>query len=385
MKIFYGVQATGNGHITRARILGKALEAKGAEITWLFTGRAPEKLFDMDAFGNYRTCKGLTFATRKEHIDLLQTAMKLSFPAFFRDVTGLDLAGYDRVISDFEPVTAWSCKFQGLPCLGISHQNAFKYPIPVEGDRPLPRLVMNLFAPCTLSVGLHWHPFAPPILPPIIDTSHTEKSEETDKILVYLPFEDHRTVQRVLRDMQRGRFMIYCDVNSPRDEGPLHLRPFSLNGFRDDLATCHGVICGAGFELTSEAIHLGKKLLVKPVAGQMEQLSNALALERLGLATRMNRLAPGTVTAWLQAPATRRMVFPDTASELAHWITQGCTESIEALSRRLWARTNPQGAFRSPWQGSGTPTAPPSLLTEHRLRPSLPIPPALRRPPFTLS
>ena len=50
------------------------------------------------------------------------------------------------------------------------------------------------------------------------------------------------------------------------------------------------MICGAGFELAGESLQLGKKLLVKPLKGQFEQLSNALALEKLQLARIMRRL-----------------------------------------------------------------------------------------------
>jgi uncharacterized protein (TIGR00661 family) len=46
----------------------------------------------------------------------------------------------------------------------------------------------------------------------------------------------------------------------------------------------------AGFELASEAMFLGKKILVKPLAGQMEQLSNALVIDSLELGMVMKRL-----------------------------------------------------------------------------------------------
>ena len=47
MRILYGVQATGNGHITRARVLLPALQAAGVEVDVLLSGRAPERLFNM--------------------------------------------------------------------------------------------------------------------------------------------------------------------------------------------------------------------------------------------------------------------------------------------------------------------------------------------------
>jgi len=36
MKILYGVQGTGNGHLTRARVMAKACKEKGIEVDWIF-------------------------------------------------------------------------------------------------------------------------------------------------------------------------------------------------------------------------------------------------------------------------------------------------------------------------------------------------------------
>ena len=47
MKIFYGIQGTGNGHITRGRIMAKELQAANIEVTYQFTGRPQDKFFDM--------------------------------------------------------------------------------------------------------------------------------------------------------------------------------------------------------------------------------------------------------------------------------------------------------------------------------------------------
>ena len=39
MNILYGISATGNGHISRSRILISALKKRGHNITVLFSGR----------------------------------------------------------------------------------------------------------------------------------------------------------------------------------------------------------------------------------------------------------------------------------------------------------------------------------------------------------
>lgn len=45
MKILYGVQGTGNGHIARARAMSKAFESHDVQVDFLFSGRAPENTF----------------------------------------------------------------------------------------------------------------------------------------------------------------------------------------------------------------------------------------------------------------------------------------------------------------------------------------------------
>ena len=62
MRILYGVQGTGNGHISRCRLIAQSLQAAGAEVDYVFSGREAAAYFDMQAFGDYRALPGLTFA-----------------------------------------------------------------------------------------------------------------------------------------------------------------------------------------------------------------------------------------------------------------------------------------------------------------------------------
>ena len=160
-------------------------------------------------------------------------------------------------------------------------------------------------------------------------------------MLVYLPFDHPAEVQTLLGPFTSHRFFIYgiAGLKSPVDKGHLHLRPYSRSGFLQDLEDCNGVICGAGFELAGEALQLGKKLLVKPLKGQFEQLSNALALEKLQLARVVQRLDRKTVQMWLELPPNAPAGYPDTAQLIADWIENGHWEDIGSLSKEAWAKT----------------------------------------------
>ena len=50
MNILYGVNATGNGHISRSRITISELKKRGHNVTVLFSGRKPEDFFDVEKY-----------------------------------------------------------------------------------------------------------------------------------------------------------------------------------------------------------------------------------------------------------------------------------------------------------------------------------------------
>lgn len=323
MKIFYGVQGTGNGHITRARVMAKELYAAGIDVTFQFTGRPADKYFDMEVFNGYQSRTGLTFHTEKGQVSYLKTALDAKPITFIRDMRALDLSGYDLVISDFEPVTAWAAKSQKIPVLGIGHQYAFNHKIPREGSDPIADQVMKHFAPADVGVGLHWHHFGQPILPPIIDTPETPKNIIKNKIIVYLPFEDQNEVIRLLSPFKNFDFHLYSPEPVPSKFDHITCNPLSRDGFQKDLYDCAGIISNAGFELASESLQMGKKILAKPLHAQMEQISNAAALQQLGYGHVMHDMNSSVIEHWLHDNRAVHITYPNIAKVLVQWIQNG--------------------------------------------------------------
>lgn len=337
MKILYGVQATGNGHITRARAMNKAFKNKHIDVDYLFSGRDREKLFDMEEFGSFRCHSGLTFVTEAGSIKPYATFRQNSFSRLLSDIKNLDLSDYDLILSDFEPISAWAARRQKKMSLAVGHQYAFDHKIPKQGNNPITALFMQYFAPASVKLGLHWHHFGQAILPPIADIhSHKEKIVD-NKIIVYLGFEDPAAVINYLKGFKDYQFYIYSHFKQPEDQGHLKLRPLSREGFQNDLSDCNGVITNAGFELASEAIHLGKKLLVKPLKGQMEQLSNAAALEKLSLGMSMRSLDAEILKKWLNNFSGKRVVYPNVPEAIVDWILQGNWSETQSLIEKLWS------------------------------------------------
>ncbi|MBD2858365.1 hypothetical protein IB286_05025 [Spongiibacter sp. KMU-158] len=340
MKILYGVQGTGNGHIARARMMAKHFSDRNIDVQYLFSGRPADKFFDMEPFGDYQLRHGLTFVTENGKISNLKTVMAARPLQFIEDVRALDLSEYDVILTDFEPVTAWAGRLKGKPVIGMGHQYAFGYPdVPERGVSAHSKFIMKYFAPVNHRLGLHWHHFNAPILPPIINPEETLKAGGKH-IVVYLPFENQQQVTETLKTLPDWKFIQYSPELSDAEEGNVSLRKTSLHGFKEDLCSARGVICNSGFELLSECLHMGLAALTKPVSGQSEQLGNAAALEKLGHAHVMNNFAAQPIQHWLQnIPEQAPQQYPDVAAAICEWLLDGNWNNSIGLVESLWQRT----------------------------------------------
>lgn len=348
MKILYGIQATGNGHISRSRMLAKYFNQHkiDVEVQYLFSGRDPQQLFDMEAFGEFWHRQGLTFVTQNGQVDYLKSAFHNNLFRFLYDVINLPVDNFDLLITDFEPVTAWAAKLHNKPVIGIGHQYAFGENTPVTGANFIAKSILKNFAPAKKSVGLHWHAFDNNILPPIIDTQLQTKTltEHNNIIVVYLPFESQTAVTQLLQHFPQWHFIQYAPDVEDKNQANVSLRKVCYQGFKNDLCQARGVICNSGFELISECLHLSLPILTKPIKGQMEQLSNAHALAQLKFATIMHELCEKTTETWLATinnqENTVTKIIPDVAKALVNWILNDPEQPIEQLSTQLWKMTH---------------------------------------------
>lgn len=336
MKILYGVQGTGNGHITRARVMSKELVAAGIEVDYLFSGRSATDYFDMDCFVSKKFRRGLTFQLEKGSVKYFRTAIKNNLPNFYQDVQGLDLNGYDCVLTDFEPITAWAGKKSDKKLLGIGHQYVFAHDVPQQQPSFISKKVYEYFAPVDRSVALHWHHFNAPILPPIIEQHEKTTEHEHKLVVVYLPFESQQQVQQMLCELTDYRFLVYSPIKAISQYSHIEFLPLSRDGFQADLQRCDAVLANAGFELSSEALSLGKRLLVRPLQGQSEQQSNAMALEHLGYGQSMQQLDAKQVDHFLNTASRVQIQFPNVAKHIVGWIKQGMPAIEQNWYQQMW-------------------------------------------------
>ncbi len=129
-RILYAVQGTGNGHISRARVMAPKLRQAGFDVTFLFSGRSRGALFEMEIFDDFLWREGLTFAVSGGRIRYLETALKNNLLRFINDIRTLDLSSYDLIISDYEPVTSWAARKQDIPFWELVINMLFATPFP---------------------------------------------------------------------------------------------------------------------------------------------------------------------------------------------------------------------------------------------------------------
>lgn len=353
MKILYGVQGTGNGHIARARLMAEAFAQRtDVQVDYFFSGRNTNAYFDMNVFGDYQTKRGLSFITENGSLNRFKTMKNIRLIEFMRDVRKLDLSAYDLVLNDFEPISAWAAKSQSVPSLSISHQAAFMYAVPTEAQSIIDKWVTRYFAPTQYALGVHWYHYnqaiIPPFVPPMIsstipkdfpmhDVDRHRRPKDSDFTLVYLPFENTNQIQQVLQALSENRFYCYHpDVQFPFVEKNIHWFPPSQSGFHEALSACQQVIANGGFELATECLSLGKALLMKPLTGQFEQFSNAFMLRQLGISDTLFTLNTDDIEEWLHNHHSTKIRFPDNVEGFIDWIMAGDLSDTTTICRQLW-------------------------------------------------
>src|SRR5690606_36718109 len=121
MKILYGVQGTGNGHLCRALDIIPILQTFG-EVDVQVSGIQAD--IELPFPVTYRL-HGLSFIFGKSGgVDLWRTFMSSTVRRFIKEINTLPVEKYDLIISDFEPFLAWARQTRDIPCIARSHQIA---------------------------------------------------------------------------------------------------------------------------------------------------------------------------------------------------------------------------------------------------------------------
>lgn len=284
MKIFYAIQATGNGHISRATQLYPYLKKFG-EVDFMLSGNnlsldinLPIKFRSVGCSLHYSKCGGLAYWDIAKNIKPIQ---------LFNEAKSLPLKDYDVVINDFDSVTSMACKLQKVHSVQFGHQASF---VSENTPRPAKKSIMGEtilkhYASSPQNIGLHFEKYDSFIHPPIIkDEIVLAQPKDLKHISVYLPSFDKECLEKAFNKVADVQFHWFLnDIKIPFTEGNISYFPVNQKLFNESLINCHGIITGGGFETPSEALFLEKKILSIPIKEHYEQECNAAALKKLGV------------------------------------------------------------------------------------------------------
>jgi len=283
MKILYAIQGTGNGHISRAIALVPEF-MKHVEVDVLISGTQSQIEFPFPV--KYRF-KGLSFkSTKSGGISIWKTLWLINPLRLWKEMKALPVKNYDLVITDFEPISSWASKIRHVKCINLSHQAAVRNPKSPQSHRAflLGRWIIKHYCPATTSYGFHFESYTENIFLPILrDEVIHAVPKNNGFYVVYLSGYGINQLLDVFKEIDATFILFSKDIGIEEQVKNCRLKPISNDVFLADLTNCKGVICGAGFELPSEALYLNKKLLVVPYSNHYEQYCNAEALSKLGV------------------------------------------------------------------------------------------------------
>ena len=314
MNILYGVNATGNGHLSRSRITISELKKRGHKVTVLFSGRDVKDFFDLEEFKPYIIKKGFTFVFKKGKLSVFKTLLNIDLIQFIKDVFKIKKE-YDVVVTDFEPISAYAARKLGIHCIGIGHQYSFLKKIPKSFKMKLASLFfLRFYTPINSTISSHFYHFNQPILSPFIEESLKNQDlvpVMKNTFLVYLAWEEKDQMISILNTIKSNEFIYYCSVDREIKIDNVTLKPYSNKKFKKDLVVCNGILTNAGFQLPAEAIYLGKKILCKPLKGQPEQEHNAKILNKLQHATVCSKFSKENIELWIRYGKQKKELYSD--------------------------------------------------------------------------
>jgi uncharacterized protein (TIGR00661 family) len=283
MKIFYAIQGTGNGHISRAEQLYPYLQKHG-EVDFFLSGSnaqlqtpLPIKYKSNGISLHYKNTGGMDYGKISKSLGL----------NIYKEAKALPIENYDVIINDFEFITSLACSLKKKKSIQFGHQASFQSKLTPRSNsfNPLGNWVLNKFVKSTDYLGLHFESYDKNIFNPIIkDEIINATPIDNGHITVYLPQYSIAFLSPYLLTQSKFNFEIFTkEVTQLTKYKNLTLLPIDNKTFTNSLIQCHGIITAGGFETPAEALYLKKKLLSIPILNHFEQECNGAAMQKLGV------------------------------------------------------------------------------------------------------
>jgi uncharacterized protein (TIGR00661 family) len=303
MKIFYAIQGTGNGHISRAEQLYPYLKKYG-EVDFFLSGSnaqlnssLPIKYKSNGVSLHYKTTGGMDYG---------KISKSLSFN-IYKEAKALPIEQYDVIINDFEFITSLACKFKKKKSIQFGHQASFQSKLTPRANsfNPIGNLVLDKFVQSTNYMGLHFESYDQHIYNPIIKDEVVQATiSDEGHIAVYLPQYSIEFLKPYLLAQPNFHFEVFTkEVTQITNHKNIGFFPIENKSFTSSLIRCHGLITAGGFETPAEAMYLKKKILSIPILNHFEQECNGAAMKKLGVTvikkidTKFNQVFTDWITA----------------------------------------------------------------------------------------
>ena len=329
-RILYGVQGDGFGHATRAHSVGQGLLDRGHDVRFVTNRRAttylgglfPERVYDIF---------GLCCVYDQGHVDIARTVIDnaRSLSTHYRTCATLTRLFRrfrpDLVITDFEPFSAMLGRLRyGVPVVSLDNQHMLTHCACDHLTRHNTQRLLHYLAAYGVirlffggakrylittfaKAPVRYHPTT--LVPPVLRQAVYDCTPSTGGYLLAYKGAggENDEMRRALQRCHRMPIRAYGFAPSGAESGwltregrgHLSLRTFDTNTFLADLAGCAGVIATAGHSLVCEALHLGKPMLLVPVARQYEQVLNAHNIEKLGYGRAAERLSVSNIESFV--------------------------------------------------------------------------------------
>lgn len=325
MKIFYAVQATGNGHIARAAELMPYLQQYG-NVDVFLSGSNSSLGNDLPV--RFKS-KGVSlYYTKSGGLDYMKMMKEFSGRRVWKEAADLPVENYDCVIIDFESIAALSCRIKKIPCIGFGHQASFQ-----SANSPRPKIksitgewILKYYAPATVYTGLHFQPYDNFILNPVLkDAILKAEVKNQGHVTVYLPQYSNEALIKHLSPVTDVQFHLFSKKAKPASSiRNINIMPVDSLAFNKSIINCYGAITGAGFETPAEILYLRKKLLCIPIKGQYEQKCNAASLQyfNVPVAENIDETFSQTILNWLEHPHPKKLELKYTTAEIVSHVMQ---------------------------------------------------------------
>lgn len=294
-RILYGLCGIGVGHAMRSRVILDYL-TKHHDVMILTS----LKVYDYmkQYYKNVYNIEGFEFVFKNNAIVNSKTFLKNLYKVNPDTVDTLELMKRkvdefkpEIVMSDMETYSMYLAKWEKIPLINIDNQHYLLY-----GRYTYPRKYFLQYLKAWIVIKFATRKANHYLILTLPGTTVEERTNVTqissilrkeivkakpktsDYILVYQSTKSYEKLLEMLKEVNH-KFIIYgFDVNKKQKN--LTFKKFDdKKKFLTDLTNAKAIISNGGFTLISEALYLGKPLLVVPIKKHFEQIMNALYVD----------------------------------------------------------------------------------------------------------